>query len=95
MRFLAFAALALGLGCTPVTIPLDPPGAVDATVEFLQVEGGCWSIKTAEDVFQPINLAQEFRQDGLRVRVSFKQRNDMGSVCMIGPLVEILSIRTR
>lgn len=95
MRFLAIAFLALAFGCTPVTVPADPLAPVDATVEFLQLEGGCWSIKTADDVFQPINLAPEFRQDGLRVRVSMRRRNDMASVCMIGPLVEVLSIRTR
>jgi hypothetical protein len=98
MRVLALCLLAVGLACRPseVTLPLPADSAgvgVDATVEFLNVEGGCWALKVSGQHYQPTNLANEFKQDGLRVRVTMRTRDDMASVCMIGPIVQIVSIR--
>jgi hypothetical protein len=69
---------------------------VDASVRFLGVEGGCWTIEVAEEVhYLPLNLPEEFRRDGLRIRAELRLRNDYGSTCMVGPVVEVLSIRAR
>ena len=65
-------------------------------VRFLNLEGGCWTLTREEHVYyQPINLPDEFKQDGLRVRVDFTERPDMASICMVGPIVEIRSIEAR
>ena len=102
MRFLAIPLVVLGLACAPVeevrTLPTDTLAdlsGVDGAVEFLNLEGGCWAIKVADRNYQPINLASEFKQDGLRVRVTMHRLDNMGSVCMIGPMVQIESIARR
>ncbi len=71
--------------------PYDPvisdPDAffIDATVEFLQLEGGCWALRVEDDTrYQPIGLEEAFRVDGLDVRAAVKLRPDVGSFCMIG-----------
>jgi len=93
-------AFALVGACTS-EIPTDPlksetHATVNATVEFLNLEGGCWTIAPSEHVYYlPLNLPDQFRQDGLKVRVELLRRDDYGSVCMVGSVVQILSIHAR
>ena len=75
--------------------PLPPMTAVNATVEFLQLEGGCWALKVGNDYQQPLNLPAEFKQDGLAVRVLVEPAENAASICMIGPIVRIVSISRR
>ena len=83
------------LACTDRQITALGPG-VNATVRFVNLEGGCWSITPDERVhYLPLNLATEFKRDGLEVRVDFVQRNDYVSVCQVGPVIQIRSISTR
>ena len=84
--------------CNQVVPPTGPPipGAVDATVFQVNIEGGCWSLKTVTgQTYQPINMPDSLRRDGLPVSVRFSQRNDLVSYCMLGPMVEIEAIRAR
>ncbi len=93
-------AFALAGACTS-ELPTDPlksqtHALVNATVEFLNLEGGCWTISQSEQVYYlPLNLPDQFRRDGLKVRVELLRRDDYGSVCMVGPVVQILSIQSR
>ena len=81
--------------------PTDPlksntHAVVNASIEFLNLEGGCWTIAPSEHVhYLPLNLPDQFRRDGLKVQVELLRRDDYGSVCMVGPVVQILSIRSR
>jgi hypothetical protein len=72
------------------------PGQVlttEATIRFVNVEGGCWAIQNAAgQLYEPINLALGFRTDGLSVRVVLRNAPDATSICMIGPLVTIDSV---
>lgn len=69
---------------------------VHATVEFLELEGGCWSLLTTDGVrYEPLSLAEEFRRDGLEVEATLTPLDDMGSICMVGKIVEVESIRLR
>jgi hypothetical protein len=76
--------------CSSTGPDLDTVG----TVTFHNVEGGCWTIETEEDGYEPINLAEEFKVDGLRVNFEANFRDDMASVCMVGRLIELLEIET-
>jgi hypothetical protein len=77
--------------------PVDDPDAfwVNATVEFTPVEGGCWRLTTDETNYEPVSLDQEFQEDGLPVRAALKARPDLASICQVGQIVEVLSIRKR
>jgi hypothetical protein len=81
------------LACTSPTKPLF---GIDATVRFVPLEGGCWSIVTSgHTVYEPIDLPSSFRVDGLAVRVVLRDAPDWGSICMIGPLVHVDAISVR
>jgi hypothetical protein len=67
----------------------------DGVVRFVDVGGGCWVIEVGETRFEPINLTEEFRTDGLLVSFEAKDRTDLASYCMVGRIVELSSIRVR
>jgi hypothetical protein len=62
-------------------------------VKFVELEGGFYGIAGDDGKqYDPINLAQDFRQDGLKVRFEAKKREDMASIHMWGTIVEITKI---
>ena len=93
---------ALALGCSSDVLDPAPqlaPNqtlAVDATVRFLStVEGGCWGLATQRGLYEPVDLASGFRVDGRKVRVVLRDAPGWASICMIGSLVHVDSIRAR
>jgi hypothetical protein len=68
---------------------------VDGTVHHYDLEGGFWAVRGDDSTtYDPMNgLTAEFQQEGLRVRLEGKIRKDMTSIHMVGPIVEVTSIR--
>jgi hypothetical protein len=63
-------------------------------VTRVPLEGGFYGIVSDEgERYDPLDLADEFRKDGLRVRVTARPKPDMVSFHMWGVMVEIESIR--
>jgi hypothetical protein len=91
----------IGLGavaaCGSDDPPVTDPGAVvlDAVVQYVDVEGGCWRLHTDSLNYEPMSLDAAFRQDGMAVRAAVIPRDDLGSLCMVGRIVEIDWIRRR
>lgn len=85
--------------CASPTTPELPPGAirVNGTVQYYNLEGGFWAVRGDDGVaYDPIaGLPAAFQRENLRVMLVAKIRTDMGSIHMVGPLVEILSIEAR
>lgn len=95
MRLAAFGlAAVLVVSCTSTTEP--DLAQLEATVEFVSVEGGCWRLVTDQGIgYEPVNLPESFRSDGLQVDVTVRLRKDLGSICQVGQIVDIESIRVR
>ena len=70
---------------------------VDGTAQFIAIEGGFWAIRGDDKVtYDPVGgLPADFRQPGLPVHLRALERRDLGSFHMVGPIVEIISIRRR
>lgn len=62
-----------------------------ATVEFVELEGGCWTLELAGERLLPLALPEEYQVDGLRVRVSLRVV-EAATICQMGRAVEIESI---
>jgi ABC-type glycerol-3-phosphate transport system substrate-binding protein len=99
LRTLLIAATILSAACASPTAPQVPPGAiqVSGTVRYFTLEGGFWAVRGDDGVtYDPMNgLTPEFQRENLRVTLVAKVRNDMGGIHMVGPIVEVLSIRPR
>jgi len=78
------------------TSSMTPPAGemtIEGVVTKVPVEGGCWVIKTADGTqYEPTVLVEDLRVEGEKVRAVVVPRPNMTSVCMVGPMVEIVRI---
>lgn len=93
----AVAAVLVSLLCAACARPGQEaapaaPQQAPATVRFLHIEGGCWMLETAAGFLEPVALADEFRQEGLRVVIRFSPTAS-ASICQAGTVVHLESIR--
>ena len=90
--FFLLSALALS-ACSASQLPNDASDAdlqFDGAVAYTDLEGGAWVIQADEGTtYEPVNLAAEDREEGLRVRVWADVREEMASTLMVGPIIEI------
>ena len=62
-------------------------------VTYKNLEGGFYAIDGDNGRrYDPINLPESFKKDGLRVRVTARRRTDAMSLHMYGAIVEIVNI---
>lgn len=103
---LLLAACTGGPPESPVTVPDRTAGdtaaapvpdsvvTVKGVVRHFDLEGGFFAIRGDDGTtYDPSNLAEEFRRDGLRVEARLRLRPDMGGIHMVGPIVDIIEIR--
>jgi heat shock protein HslJ len=70
--------------------------SISGTVRHLDLEGGIYVIEDATGTrYNPTNLPEEFRTDGKAVEAEGTRRDDMVSIGMVGPMVELRRIRER
>ena len=95
MKLRSFRAAAAVLcvaaaGCGVTTPEID----ADGVVRFIDLEGGCWGIVADGVTFEPVNLPESMRVDGLAVNFEAEELEDRASICQIGPIIELLRITT-
>ncbi|TDJ54115.1 MAG: hypothetical protein E2O47_06825 [Gemmatimonadetes bacterium] len=103
MTLRSYIALSLAvvggmLGCASQEEALpaadDAVFVIEGNVRFIDIEGGCWGIGTDSATYEPVGgIPDGFRQDQLAVRATVRGVEG-ASICMIGPLVEIVTIES-
>lgn len=77
----------------PATTTADSVITIAGVVRHFDLEGGFFAIRGDDGVtYDPSNLADEFRRDGLRVRARARLRPDMSGIHMVGPIVDLIEI---
>jgi|GEM_PF-2547452 len=67
--------------------------AISGTIVFRNLEGGFFVIEGDDGrIYDPVNLEDAFKRDGLKVKVVAKLKPDMGSIHMVGDIIEIVTI---
>lgn len=67
---------------------------ITGTVHRLEVEGGVWVIRDAQGTqYNPTNLPDAFKTEGLAVEAEARRRDDLASIGMVGPIIELRRIR--
>ena len=62
-------------------------------VTFKNIEGGFYAIDGDNgSKYDPINLPESFRKDGLRVKVTARRKMDAMSLHMYGAIIEVVNI---
>jgi hypothetical protein len=63
------------------------------TVVKKDLEGGLLVIESDDGkTYEPLDLPEAFQKDGMKVRATVRVRNDVGSIHMVGDIIEILEI---
>ncbi len=74
-------------------IPDSSTFEIQGTVVRKRIEGGFFAIEGDDGKkYNPINLAESFRKDGLKVQVTARLRMDVMSIHMHGAIIEIVEI---
>ena len=106
-KFIGVIALTAAAACASAggeawtEVMPSPPEAgqllrMTGTVRRVELEGGVWVVRdSAGTTFNPTNLPAAFQREGLAVEVEARRRDDMASIGMVGPIVEIIRIRSR
>jgi hypothetical protein len=83
-----------GSGTTPTPTPGDPDLITKTgTVRHLDLEGGFWGIIADDSTrYDPGELDERFRQDGMRVRFDARRNEGQMSIRQWGTLVTIVRI---
>jgi len=69
---------------------------ITGTVHHLELEGGLYVIRDAEGAtFNPTNLPEAFRVEGKAIEAEAQRKEDLVSIGMVGPIVELSRIRER
>ena len=64
------------------------------TVRHVELEGGLYVIDAADGTrYVPTNLPADYQKDGLAMEAEARRRDDMASIAMVAPLVELVRIR--
>lgn len=79
-----------------VLIPGDAETMLDASVTYLEIEGGAWVLRDATGQFyEPTNLPGDYRVEGLEVRAEVDVLEGYASILQVGPIVQIRQIAPR
>lgn len=69
---------------------LDDIVSATGTIRYIDLEGGFYGIETQDgERYNPLNLEDEFREDGLTVRFRGRVRDDVVTIQMWGTPIEV------
>jgi hypothetical protein len=84
-----------GARAAPDTVP-GTVREIAGVIRFYPLEGGFYAIRGDDgETYNPTNLPEEFRQDGVSVVATVRLRPDLMGIHQVGPLVEVLEIRRK
>ena len=73
-----------------------PPFHLTGTVTKMDIEGGLWVIRAQDGAkYNVINLPQDFRVDGAEIEADARRRENVQTIDMAGPSIDIQRIRRR
>jgi hypothetical protein len=92
MKLLYPLLLIISLFCASCNISSEYIEA-QGTITYVGLEGGFWGIMTEDGrKFDPVDLPDKFKKNGLKVRVKLRPRDDLAGTHMWGQMVEVVEI---
>ena len=83
---------------TKAALPAAESGSFEilGTVIYQDMEGGFYAINADNGKkYNPTNLSESFKKDGLKIKATARLNTDSMSIQMYGQLIDVLSIETR
>ena len=67
---------------------------LQGTVVKKDLEGGFFAIDGDDgNTYEPLNLPDAFKNNGMRIKATVRVRDDVGSIHMVGDIIEIEDIK--
>ncbi len=67
---------------------------ISGSVAYVELEGGLYVLRSADGTtYNPNNLPESYRVDGTAVDADVVVRDDIASIAMVGPIIDIVRIR--
>lgn len=98
-------ALLTSSGCAPANMVEGHPAAgasdnlevtITGTITYQSIEGGFYALLGKDgQKFMPLNLPEDYQEDGLKVEIRALPRHDVMGIHMFGENIEILEIQQR
>ncbi len=67
---------------------------VEGIIRYVDIEGGFWGIEVNDGrKFDPLNLPEKFKIDGLTVHAKLRPKDELAGIHMWGQIVEVAEIR--
>lgn len=70
----------------------DPEVELEGTINFLDLEGGCWVFESEGETYEFRGVSEVFLQEGLKVKIEGKIDEGEVSICQIGPIIKVTEI---
>jgi len=64
---------------------------ISGKIEYIDLEGGFWGIKTEDENYSPINLPKELKKNNLELDLTVRRVSSLVTTLMWGKSIEILS----
>jgi hypothetical protein len=65
----------------------------EGVIRYIELEGGFYGIISEDQRYDPINLPEDFKEDGLKIEFKLKILKDRASIHMWGKIVEIIELK--
>jgi hypothetical protein len=90
--FLSFIVI----GCSTAVQHESNKDMITGTIIYVELEGGFYGISVNDsEKYYPLNLDASFRQDGLKIRFSYRLAKKVTTTVMWGTPVEILHMEKK
>jgi hypothetical protein len=75
-------------------LPRTDTFVLQGTVVKKDLEGGFFAIDGDDGkTYEPLNLPEAFQNNGMRIKATVRVRDDVGSIHMVGEIIEIEDIK--
>ncbi len=89
------AMFLVGLSACSTTSAEDDSDLYVGQIEEIDFECGGWGLRTTDTFYELVNLPEDYQTDGLNVRIMAKERDDLVSCNMAGPIIEVIQVSVR
>ncbi len=66
-----------------------PTQTYTGTIEFLDLEGGVWVLKTSNEQYSLFRAPKDLLQEGLQVEITGQINTDVMTAAQVGPVLEV------
>lgn len=93
IQFLLLASVLTAASCSTSGAAGKDDGMIRGVVKYIDLEGGFYGMVVGEEKFLPVNLPEEFKQDGLEVVFKYRRTKRLMTTVQWGIPIDVTHIQ--